>query len=83
MDPEALEELKEQQAKMGSIQSAFQSGDIKAGYGMFNCGVKIFTYINRLSSIMAAAEEQTPSNSTPTQANRGGSRTRGNKKTKR
>ncbi|KAF8912839.1 hypothetical protein CPB84DRAFT_1841287 [Gymnopilus junonius] len=67
MDPEALEELKEKQAKMGSIQSAFQSGDIKAG----------------LSSIMAAAEEQTASNSTPTQANRGGSRTRGNKKTKR
>ncbi|PPQ76717.1 hypothetical protein CVT26_004378 [Gymnopilus dilepis] len=48
MDPEALEEFKEQQAKMGSIQNAFQSGDIKAGF----------------SSIMAAAEEQSATSST-------------------
>ncbi|PPQ89591.1 hypothetical protein CVT25_012336, partial [Psilocybe cyanescens] len=41
LDPEALEELKEQQGKMGSIQNAFQSGDFKAG----------------LSSIMAAADQ--------------------------
>ena len=31
MDPEALEEFKEQQAKLGGIQNAFQSGEIKSG----------------------------------------------------
>ncbi|PPQ76413.1 hypothetical protein CVT24_012630 [Panaeolus cyanescens] len=47
LDPEALEELKEQQGKMSGIQQAFQSGDIKSG----------------LSAIMAAADDtnQTPS----------------------
>jgi hypothetical protein len=43
MDPEALEEFKGQQAKMGSIQNAFQSGNIKAG----------------ISSIMSAEEQTT------------------------
>jgi len=32
LDPEALEEFKEQQSKMSGIQSALQSGDLKAGY---------------------------------------------------
>ncbi|KAF8203043.1 hypothetical protein BJ912DRAFT_920251 [Pholiota molesta] len=42
LDPEALEEFKEQQAKLGGIQNALQSGDIKSG----------------LSAIMAGNEEQ-------------------------
>ncbi|KAH9486758.1 ER membrane protein complex subunit 7-like protein [Psilocybe cubensis] len=41
LDPEALEELKEQQGKMGSIQNAFQNGDFKSGF----------------SSLMAAADQ--------------------------
>lgn len=31
MDPEALEEFKAQQQKIGGVQSALQGGDIKAG----------------------------------------------------
>jgi hypothetical protein len=31
MDPESLEELKEQQAKMARMQSAVASGDLKSG----------------------------------------------------
>ncbi|KDR85170.1 hypothetical protein GALMADRAFT_233834 [Galerina marginata CBS 339.88] len=67
MDPEALQEFKEQQGKMGQIQSAFQSGDIKAGF----------------SSIMAAADEQSgPTAATPPSRG-GGPTKRGNKKSKR
>jgi len=48
LDPEALEDFKEQQNKLGGIQNAFQSGDIKSG----------------ISAIMAAGEEQGPSKPT-------------------
>ncbi|KAF8973738.1 hypothetical protein BDZ97DRAFT_389478 [Flammula alnicola] len=44
LDPEALEDFKEQQGKLGGIQSAFQSGDFKSG----------------ISAIMAAADEPNP-----------------------
>ncbi|KAF9056348.1 hypothetical protein BJ165DRAFT_1399037 [Panaeolus papilionaceus] len=49
LDPEALEELKEQQNKMSGLQQALQSGDIKSG----------------ISAIMTAADDanQTPSSS--------------------
>jgi len=32
LDPEALEEFKTQQAKIGGLQSAIQSGDLRSGY---------------------------------------------------
>lgn len=32
MDPESLEEFKEQQAKMSGFQNAVASGDLKSGY---------------------------------------------------
>lgn len=32
MDPEMLQEFKERQAKITSIQSSLQSGDLKSGY---------------------------------------------------
>jgi hypothetical protein len=48
LDPEALEDFKEQQNKLGGIQDAFQSGDLKAG----------------ISALMAAGEEQGPTKPT-------------------
>ena len=35
MDPETLNEFKDRQAKMQSIQSSIQSGDFKSGYGLY------------------------------------------------
>ncbi|KJA26169.1 hypothetical protein HYPSUDRAFT_355403 [Hypholoma sublateritium FD-334 SS-4] len=67
MDPEALEEFKEQQAKLGGIQNAFQSGEIKSG----------------INAIMAATEEQSSSSSAQPNKGGAGSRGRGNKKSKR
>jgi hypothetical protein len=32
MDPELLKEFQDNQAKLSSLQSSFQSGDFKAGY---------------------------------------------------
>ncbi|KAF9478049.1 hypothetical protein BDN70DRAFT_913881 [Pholiota conissans] len=68
LDPEALEEFKEQQAKLGGIQSALQSGDIKSG----------------LSAIMAATEEQGASGPQGQPSKGGsGSKARTNKKSRR
>ncbi|KAJ3505099.1 hypothetical protein NLJ89_g7592 [Agrocybe chaxingu] len=44
LDPEALEEFKEQQSKVNGIQSAFQTGDFKSGF----------------SALMAGGESPTP-----------------------
>jgi len=38
MDPEMLEEMKDRQAKMASIQSSMQSGDIKSGISALLAG---------------------------------------------
>ncbi|KAF9569741.1 hypothetical protein CPC08DRAFT_677464 [Agrocybe pediades] len=63
LDPEALEELKEQQSKMSGLQSALQSGDFKAG----------------LSSIMSAVDDQGQSSSTtPSKSGSSARQIRGN-----
>ncbi|CAA7266607.1 unnamed protein product [Cyclocybe aegerita] len=38
LDPEALEEFKEQQSKVNGIQSAFQTGDFKSGFSALMTG---------------------------------------------
>ncbi|KAG7450334.1 uncharacterized protein BT62DRAFT_1001172 [Guyanagaster necrorhizus] len=69
MDPEALEEFKEQQAKVAKMQSAMTNGDFKSGF----------------SALLPAGDEapkETQSSSTSTGTSKGsqGSKTRGKKR---
>lgn len=45
MDPEAMEEFKEQHAKVSGFQSAMASGDLKSGYVHPNTGLPVFNTI--------------------------------------
>jgi len=67
MDPESLQEFKEQQARMSGIQNAMASGDLKSGF----------------SALLKAAEDPQPSPPTPPTKPTHGAKNRGNKKTRR
>jgi len=69
MDPEMLEEMKGRQAKMASIQSSMQSGDIKSS----------------ISALMAGDEDPKTSGARAHPVSSGGSQSRkgGNKNKKR
>ncbi|KAK0465396.1 uncharacterized protein EV420DRAFT_1475533 [Desarmillaria tabescens] len=69
MDPESLEDFKEQQAKMAKMQSAMTNGDFKSGF----------------SALLSAGDEapkETQPSSTPTGSSKGsqGSKARGKKR---
>ncbi|KAF8167928.1 hypothetical protein B0H34DRAFT_683677, partial [Crassisporium funariophilum] len=69
MDPETLEDFKEQQGRMTGIQNAFQSGDLKSG----------------LNALMAGEEPGSSQSNAATSSNKvaGGTKARGSKKVKR
>jgi len=69
LDPESLEEFKEQQARLAGVQNAMASGDLKSG----------------LSALMAGTEEAQPTHPTPPTSNKpaGSSKGRSSKKGKR